>query len=104
MPGLARKIIICAAVDGLVVHPLNSRGKDGQQSAQRTTPQSPVRIKYGDASISTIAKDAAPDLSTLPPNSSFEAYGIVGMDTLTIGFTPSVNRMWLTSIPPMQAS
>ncbi|KAJ4306279.1 hypothetical protein N0V88_001078 [Collariella sp. IMI 366227] len=82
MPGLARKIIICAAVDGLVVHPLNSRGKDGQQSAQRSAPLSPVRIKYGDASISTIAKDAAPDLSTLPPNSSFEAYGIVGLVTV----------------------
>ena len=72
MPGLARKVVICAAVDGLVLHPLNSR-KDGQR-----TPLAPVRIKYGDASISPCPRDAAPDLSSLPPNSSFEAFGIVG--------------------------
>ncbi|KAL2127260.1 hypothetical protein VTI74DRAFT_11009 [Chaetomium olivicolor] len=80
MPGLARKVVICAAVDGLVVHPLNSRGRDSP--AQRAAPLPPVRIKYGDASITTISKDAAPDLSALPPNSSFEAFGIVGLVTV----------------------
>ena len=76
MPGLARKVIICAAVDGLVLHPLNSK-KDQQQPRSSALP--PVRIKYGDASsIATIPRDAAPDLSSLPPNGSFEAFGIVG--------------------------
>lgn len=76
MPGLARKVLICAAVDGLVLQPLNSR-KDQQQ--QRPSPLSPVRIKYGDASIGPAPRDAASsDVSALPPNSSFEAFGIVG--------------------------
>jgi len=68
MPGLARKIIICAAVDGLILHPINSR-KD-----QRPAP--PLKLKYGDASVSTISRDALPDTSKA--NSSFEAFGIVG--------------------------
>jgi hypothetical protein len=78
MPGLARKIIICAAVDGLVLHPFNSR-KDHQQQ-QRLSPLAPVRIKYGDASISILPRDTvAPDpTSSQQPNASFEAFGIVG--------------------------
>lgn len=78
MPGLARKVIICAAVDGLVLHPLNSK-KESRSSAAALAP---VRIKYGDASISPVPRgDAAYDLLALQrePNSSFEAYGIVGM-------------------------
>ncbi|KAL2143692.1 hypothetical protein VTI28DRAFT_10122 [Corynascus sepedonium] len=78
MPGLARKVIICAAVDGLVLHPLSSR-KDPNQ---RHAALQPIRIKYGDASISPISRDAAPDPSSLPPNSSFEAFGIVGLVTV----------------------
>jgi hypothetical protein len=77
MPGLARKVIICAAADGLVLHPLNAK-KDQQQQQQRSSSLAPIRIKYGDASISAISRDAAPDLSSLPPDSSFEAFGIVG--------------------------
>ncbi|KAK4039449.1 SacI homology domain-containing protein [Parachaetomium inaequale] len=80
MPGLARKVVICAAVDGLVLHPLNSRKDRDQQ--QRSAALAPVRIKYGDASISPVPRDAAPDLSSLPPNSSFEAFGIVGLITV----------------------
>ncbi|KAK3377819.1 SacI homology domain-containing protein [Podospora didyma] len=73
MPGLARKVIICAAVDGLVLQPLNSK-KDQQR------PLPLVRIKYGDASITSVSKDAAPDISK--PNASFEAFGIVGLLTV----------------------
>jgi hypothetical protein len=80
MPGLARKVIICAAVDGLVLHPLNSRSKDQQQ---RSAAFPPVRVKYGDASISPAPRDSAPDPASLPPNSSFEAFGIVGMSPPT---------------------
>ena len=72
MPGLARKIVICAAVDGLVLHPLNSRKDQQQQQQQRLTP---VRIKYGDASIS---HTATPDLTSSSPQPSFEAFGIIG--------------------------
>lgn len=82
MPGLARKVVICAAVDGLVLHPLNSRRDQSQQQQQqqqqRASSLAPVRIKYGDASISNLSRDAASDPSSLPPDASFEAYGIVG--------------------------
>jgi hypothetical protein len=68
MPGIARKILVCAAVDGLVVHPLTSK---------RESYVSPsYKIKYGDASISQSSREALPDLTK--PNSSFEAFGIVG--------------------------
>ncbi|KAH6854320.1 SacI homology domain-containing protein [Chaetomium sp. MPI-CAGE-AT-0009] len=79
MPGLARKVIICAAVDGLVLHPFNSRSIDQQQ---RSVALPPIRIKYGDASISPAPRDSAPDPASLPPDSSFEAFGIVGLVTV----------------------
>lgn len=81
MPGLARKVVICAAVDGLVLHPLNNKKDQSQppRSSSRSAVSSPVRIKYGDAAVSTISRDAAPDLSALPQGKSFEAFGIVGM-------------------------
>ncbi|KAK4223886.1 Phosphatidylinositide phosphatase SAC2 [Podospora fimiseda] len=75
MPGLARKVIICAAVDGLILHPLGSKKEAGQRS-----PPPLIRIKYGDASISHGSRDSAPDISQ--PNSSFEAFGIVGIVTV----------------------
>ncbi|KXX83141.1 Phosphatidylinositide phosphatase SAC2 [Madurella mycetomatis] len=81
MPGLARKVIICAAVDGLVLHPFNSR-KDQPHQRTSSSPLAPIRIKYGDASISAIPRDAAPDPLSLPPGSSFEAFGIVGLVTV----------------------
>jgi len=70
MPSLARKVIICAAVDGLILQPLNSR-KDQQR------PSPSFRIKYGDGSITSVSRDSLPDTSD--PNSSFEAFGIVGL-------------------------
>lgn len=71
MPGLARKVVICAAVDGLVLQPLNSK-------KERTQPA--YRIKYGDASIIPVPKDSVPAVPE--PNSSFEAFGIVGLVTV----------------------
>ena len=67
MPGIARKILICAAVDGLIIQPLSSKGQ---------RPFQPVAIKYGDASVSQPSRDQVLD----PPSdgSSFEAFGIIG--------------------------
>ncbi|KAM7185409.1 SacI homology domain containing protein [Naviculisporaceae sp. PSN 640] len=76
MPGLARKVVICAAVDGLVLQPLQSK-RDSR------SPSHLVRIKYGEASVSAVgSRDnvAAPDSSK--PNSSFEAFGIIGLITV----------------------
>lgn len=86
MPSLARKVIICAAVDGLVLQPLSSK-RD-----QRTA--SPVKIRYGGVSISSISQDLVPDTSK--PNSSFEAFGIVG-ECAGAGKTPR------TKPPPFSA-
>ncbi|KXJ91076.1 SacI homology domain-domain-containing protein [Microdochium bolleyi] len=69
MPALARKLLVFAAVDGLVIQPLTSKG-------QRAT-----KIKYGDAAVSQAARDQTPDTSR--PHSSFEAFGIIGLFTVS---------------------
>ncbi|KAK1991776.1 hypothetical protein LX36DRAFT_330967 [Colletotrichum falcatum] len=71
MPGIARKIIICAAIDGLIIQPFVTKGQ---------RPPQPVRIKYGDASIAPTSREQVPDLSQ--PDSSFEAFGIIGLITV----------------------
>lgn len=68
MPGLARKLLVFAAVDGLVIQPLTGKG-------QRAT-----KIKYGDAAVAQGPRDLTPDTSR--PNSSFEAFGIIGESCL----------------------
>ncbi|KAI1140357.1 SacI homology domain-containing protein [Hypoxylon sp. FL0543] len=72
MPSLARKLLICAAVDGLIIQPLATKG-------QRPSPA--AKVKYGDATVSSLSRDQSPDTSK--PNSSFEAFGIVGMFTVS---------------------
>ncbi|UKZ77869.1 hypothetical protein TrVFT333_005595 [Trichoderma virens FT-333] len=71
MPGLARKVLIFAAVDGLIIQPLSSKGQK---------PFQPARVKYGDASVSA-ARDQAPD--SAKPDSWFEALGVVGLITVS---------------------
>ncbi|KAK7423129.1 hypothetical protein QQX98_001205 [Neonectria punicea] len=72
MPGVARKIIICAAIDGLILQPLSSKGQ---------RPYQPVRIKYGDATLSSVPREQVPDTSKL--DSSFEAFGVIGLITVS---------------------
>ncbi|KAI0455026.1 SacI homology domain-containing protein [Xylaria acuta] len=74
MPGLARKLLICAAVDGLIIQPLATKG-------QTRTPTS-VKVKYGDATVTSIPRDQAATPEATPPNSSFEAFGIIGLFTV----------------------
>ncbi|RYP02927.1 hypothetical protein DL764_005504 [Monosporascus ibericus] len=73
MPSLARKLLICAAVDGLILQPLATK------SQQR--PSQPVKIRYGDGTVSSISRDQVPDVSG--SNSSFEAFGIIGFFTVS---------------------
>lgn len=63
MPGLVRKLLIVAAVDGLILQP---------PSGQRA-----VKIRYEDNAIVPVNKDASTDSAT--GGKSFEAFGIVGM-------------------------
>ncbi|KAI5462662.1 SacI homology domain-containing protein [Mariannaea sp. PMI_226] len=68
MPGVARKILICAAIDGVIIQPLTSKGQ---------RPFQPVRVKYGDATVSSSPREQIPDTSK--PDSSFEAFGVIGL-------------------------
>ncbi|CAJ2502821.1 Uu.00g102150.m01.CDS01 [Anthostomella pinea] len=72
MPNLARKLLIGAAVDGLIIQPLATKGQRAQ---------SPVKIKYDDATVTSLPRDQHPDTSK--PNSSFEAFGIIGLFTVS---------------------
>ncbi|KID90384.1 SacI domain protein [Metarhizium guizhouense ARSEF 977] len=72
MPGISRKILICAAIDGLILQPLPTKGQ---------RPFQPVRIRYGDSSISAVPRDQIPDTSGT--NSSFEVFGVIGLITVS---------------------
>ncbi|RDA89961.1 hypothetical protein CP533_6676 [Ophiocordyceps camponoti-saundersi (nom. inval.)] len=69
MPGIARKVVVCAAIDGLIVQPLSSKGQRAYQ---------PVRVRYDDSSVSAVPRDQIPDTSA-----SFEAFGIIGLITVS---------------------
>ncbi|KAF8863684.1 hypothetical protein BDZ45DRAFT_583437 [Acephala macrosclerotiorum] len=68
MPGLVRKLVIFAAIDGLVLQPLGQR------------PAPPVQIKYKDNIITPALKDGEDQGSV---GKSFEAFGIVGLLTVS---------------------
>jgi hypothetical protein len=63
MPGLVRKLLIFAAVDGLVLQPLAQKG-------QRTAP--PVKIAYKNNAIGPVLGDVHDQ------GKGFEAFGVVG--------------------------
>lgn len=67
MPGLARKLLIFAAVDGLILQPLAQRG-------QRPGPA--TQITYKDNHIGPVVR-TDPERSA-DGKKSFEAFGIVG--------------------------
>lgn len=68
MPGLVRKLLIFAAIDGLILQPTAPKG-------QRPAPA--TKIAYKDKHIGPVSSD----LQDLEGSSakSFEAFGIVGM-------------------------
>ena len=68
MPGIARKVLICAALEGLIIQPLSTKGQ---------RPFQPIRVRYGDSAVSAVPRDQVPDA----PNegSFFEAFGVIGM-------------------------
>lgn len=66
MPGLVRKLVIFAAVDGLVLQPL------AQRNQQR--PIAPVKIDYKSHAVSPSLRDDGTESN----KTSLEAYGIIG--------------------------
>ncbi len=67
MPGIVRKILIFAAVDGLVLQPLAQKGQ---------RPATATKIAYKDNSIAAVTTGP-----TDGPNKSFEAFGVVGQSS-----------------------
>lgn len=65
-PSLARKVLIYAAVDGLVLQPLGQRGQ---------RPVSATKITYKDNNIGPALKHGGEGEE---PGKSFEAFGVVG--------------------------
>ncbi|KAG5950294.1 hypothetical protein E4U53_005288 [Claviceps sorghi] len=72
MPGIARKVLVYAAIDGLILQPLPTKGQRPFQS---------TKIRYGDSSISALPRDQVPDKPG--PDSSFEIYGVIGLITVS---------------------
>jgi hypothetical protein len=72
MPGLVRKLLIFAAVDGLILQPVAPKG-------QRPAPT--VKIEYKGASIGPALVDGT------APAKSFEAFGIIGMLSFLLRFS-----------------
>lgn len=66
MPGIVRKLLIFAAVDGLVLQPLAHKG-------QRPAPA--TKIAYNEANIGPALKQRGENEDD---GKSFEAFGIVG--------------------------
>lgn len=83
MPGIARKILICAAVDGLIIQPLSTKGQ---------RPFHPLSIKYGEA---TVSPGSQGNLASEPndDDASFEAFGIIGLITVArLSYLISITR------------
>lgn len=73
MPPLARRLLITAAIDGLILQPL-------QNSRSRTPPASPdgasVKLEYKTNKITPYATDK--QLTLKEEGTSIEAHGIIG--------------------------
>ena len=67
MPNLVRKLVIVAAVDGLLLHPAAPK-------AQRPVPS--LQIKYSTGEIKALEPHQEQDLGN--NTTSLEAHGIVG--------------------------
>jgi len=83
MPGLARKVLICAAIDGLIIQPLSSKGQ---------RPFQALTITYGDGSVSPASREQTVEDSDYD-ESTFEAFGIIGLITVSkLSYLVSITR------------
>lgn len=89
MPGLVRKLVIIAAVDGLILQPSGNgpRNGGGGSSSSNSNNNSnggipPLRIAYKTQKITSLSQAQAN--STWERSPSLEAHGLVGMITLWI--------------------
>lgn len=64
---IARKVVVSANEEGLVLQPFGSKGQ---------RPSQPLLIKYGDASIFPVPRDSVADQGPSAP--CIEAFGVIG--------------------------
>lgn len=83
-PSLARKILITATTDGLVLQPFDQK--------RRPTPA--TKLKYKDASIGPVSKNGE---HSDEPGKGFEAFGIVG--TPVENSLPPQTTLWAIPKP-----
>ncbi|QDS77716.1 hypothetical protein FKW77_004135 [Venturia effusa] len=84
MPGLIRKILICAAADGLILQPISTRANT------RTTEQSSIKLDYKGHAISPLLKDSRKEDATAL---TIEVHGIVGLlQVASSAFLISISR------------
>ncbi|KAF4125668.1 hypothetical protein GMORB2_0912 [Geosmithia morbida] len=84
MPGLARKVVICTATDGLVIQPRSAKGQ---------RPFQTLCIKYGSDVVSLASPGQTPEYYSDDDDSSFEAFGIIGLITVSkLSYLVSITR------------
>lgn len=66
--GIARKLVVSANEEGLVLQHVATKGQ--------RIPQA-LLVKYGDALVSSIPRESANDAA--PPTPSLEAFGVIGI-------------------------
>ncbi|TLD27493.1 putative transporter [Venturia nashicola] len=89
MPGLIRKILICAAADGLILQPISSRANI------KATDQSSIKLDYKSHAISPLLKDRRQEDAT---SSTIEVHGVVGLlQVASSAFLVSISRRELVA-------
>lgn len=76
MPGLLRKLLIVAAVDGLVLHAHGTNGARQNNSASGNDASS-IRIDYKTNKVTTLPPSSS-GTESLEGRDGLEAYGLVG--------------------------
>lgn len=80
MPGLLRKLVIVAAVDGLILHGIGANGLRPSHNGSNNEASS-IRIDYKTNKITALPASS----ESLEGQDNLEAYGLVGKVATTAG-------------------
>jgi hypothetical protein len=76
MPGLVRKLVIIATVDGLILQPSGTGSRNGGGGNNSSNGFPPLRIAYKTQKITSLSQVQANSTWERSPN--LEAHGLVG--------------------------
>ena len=84
MPGIFRKLLIYAAVDGLILQPNGNGSRHNGSGSGGNSDSSPIRIEYKTSKITPFpGPGSAPEQNRVEKKQSdgvgLEVYGLVGM-------------------------